>query len=127
VFFFFALFAGVTNVVCSIIKRNEKDHRTTIAVSRYLLLLVSLSQLLFPISMYSQFSILYVLDGVLQGGIEAVQDIIRLWPKQRTKIIAVTADAFEDTRDTCVANGFTGWLAKPFRVEEFARIMGQAT
>ena len=60
-----------------------------------------------------------------KGGIEAVQDILRAWPTQRTKIIAVTADAFEDTRDTCVANGFTGWLAKPFRVEEFARIMGQ--
>lgn len=60
-----------------------------------------------------------------KGGIEAVQDILRAWPNQRTKIIAVTADAFEDTRDTCVANGFTGWLAKPFRVEEFARIMGQ--
>ena len=59
-----------------------------------------------------------------KGGIEAVQDILRAWPSQRTKIIAVTADAFEDTRDTCVANGFTGWLAKPFRVEEFAQIMG---
>jgi CheY-like chemotaxis protein len=60
-----------------------------------------------------------------KGGIEAVQDILRAWPHQRTKIIAVTADAFEDTRDSCVAVGFTGWLAKPFRVEEFARIMGQ--
>lgn len=59
-----------------------------------------------------------------KGGIEAVQDILRAWPNQKTKIIAVTADAFEDTRDTCVANGFTGWLAKPFRVEEFAQIMG---
>lgn len=60
-----------------------------------------------------------------KGGIEAVQDIRRAWPAQLTKIIAVTADAFEDTRDICVANGFTGWLAKPFRLEEFAQIMGQ--
>lgn len=62
---------------------------------------------------------------VLQGGIEAVKEIRRLYPQQSTKIIAVTADAFEDTRDTCVANGFTGWLAKPFRVEEFAKIMSR--
>lgn len=60
-----------------------------------------------------------------KGGIEAVQDIRRAWPNQRTKIIAVTADAFEDTRDACIAQGFTGWLAKPFRLEEFARIMGE--
>jgi CheY-like chemotaxis protein len=60
-----------------------------------------------------------------KGGIEAVQDILRAWPNQKTKIVAVTADAFEETRDSCVANGFTYWLAKPFRVEEFARVMGQ--
>lgn len=60
-----------------------------------------------------------------KGGIEAVQDIRRAWPNQQTQIIAVTADAFEDTRDACIAQGFTGWLAKPFRLEEFARIMGE--
>lgn len=59
------------------------------------------------------------------GGIDAVREIKSVFPNQSTKIIAVTADAFEDTRDTCVANGFTGWLAKPFRVEEFARIMNE--
>ena len=59
------------------------------------------------------------------GGIDAVKEIKRLFPNQHTTIIAVTADAFEDTRDTCVANGFTGWLAKPFRVEEFAKIMSE--
>jgi PAS domain S-box-containing protein len=56
-------------------------------------------------------------------GVGAVNEIRRLYPKHDTKIIAVTADAFEDTRDMCVANGFGGWLAKPFRVEEFASIM----
>lgn len=44
---------------------------------------------------------------------EAVRDIRRAWPGTATKIIAVTADAFEDTRDTCIANGFDGWCA-PF-------------
>lgn len=54
---------------------------------------------------------------------EAVRDIRRTWPNHRTAIIAVTADAYEDTRDNCIANGFDGWLAKPFRVEEFAKIL----
>lgn len=59
----------------------------------------------------------------LQGGMDAVRDIRRTWPRYHTKIIAVTADAFEDTRDNCIANGFDGWLAKPFRVEEFAKVL----
>lgn len=42
---------------------------------------------------------------------EAVRDIRRTWSRYKTKIIAVTADAFEDTRDNCIANGFDGWLA----------------
>lgn len=45
----------------------------------------------------------------LQGGMEAVRDIRTQWPRYATKIIAVTADAFEDTRDNCIANGFDGW------------------
>jgi CheY-like chemotaxis protein len=58
-----------------------------------------------------------------KGGMEAVRDILRRWPGQKTKIIAVTADATCTVYDQCMANGFTGWLAKPFRVEEFAKIM----
>ena len=35
---------------------------------------------------------------------EAVRDIRRAWPQGfPCKIIAVTADAFEDTRDNCIA------------------------
>jgi len=52
------------------------------------------------------------------GGVEAVNEIQRLWPKCKTPIVAVTADAFEESRSRCLENGFTGWLAKPFRVEE---------
>jgi CheY-like chemotaxis protein len=44
-----------------------------------------------------------------KGGLEAVRDIRRTWPRYRTKIIAVTADAFEDTRDNCIAVGRGGW------------------
>ena len=37
----------------------------------------------------------------------------------------VTADAFEDTRNLCMAAGFDGWLAKPFRIQDLARVMDQ--
>lgn len=71
------------------------------------------------------YAILMDLHMPRMGGMDAVKEIKSMFPNQSTKIIAVTADAFEDTRDTCVAHGFTGWLAKPFRVEEFARIMNE--
>ena len=69
------------------------------------------------------FAILMDLHMPRMGGMEAVADIKRKWPTSKTKIVAVTADAFEDTRDKCAAVGFDGWLAKPFRVEEFAKLM----
>lgn len=37
-------------------------------------------------------------------------------------MVAVTADAFEDTRDSCLAAGFDGWLTKPFRVEDLVGV-----
>ncbi len=40
-------------------------------------------------------------------------------------MVAVTADAFEDTRDSCLAAGFDGWLTKPFRVEDLVRVVGE--
>ena len=58
-----------------------------------------------------------------QGGIEVVAEVRRNWPRTRVRIIAVTADAFEDTREKCLASGFSGWLAKPFRIEDLASVM----
>jgi CheY-like chemotaxis protein len=56
---------------------------------------------------------------------EVVRELRRRWPASKVQVVAVTADAFEDTRDSCLAAGFDGWLAKPFRIEEFARVLGQ--
>lgn len=58
-------------------------------------------------------------------GIGAVREIQNLYPDHTTKIIAVTADAFEETRDMTVSVGFSGWLAKPFRVEEFSSLINK--
>ena len=60
---------------------------------------------------------------VAQGGMEVVRDVRQNWPKAAVRIIAVTADAFEDTREKCLTSGFDGWLAKPFRIEELASVM----
>ena len=56
-------------------------------------------------------------------GVGAVREIRSLYRDHDTPIIAVTADAFEETRDMTVSVGFSGWLAKPFRVEEFSSLM----
>lgn len=58
-----------------------------------------------------------------QGGMEVVAEVRKQWPRTRVRIIAVTADAFEDTREKCLASGFNGWLAKPFRIEDLASVM----
>lgn len=52
-----------------------------------------------------------------------MKEIREVWPDATTKVVAVTADAFEDTRDMCFSAGFDGWLAKPFRVQDLTRVM----
>ena len=59
----------------------------------------------------------------VQGGMEVVRDVRQNWPDTSVRIIAVTADAFEDTRENCLRSGFDGWLAKPFRIEDLASVM----
>ena len=59
----------------------------------------------------------------VQGGMEVVRDVRQNWPDTSVRIIAVTADAFEDTRENCLRSGFDGWLAKPFRIEDLAAVM----
>lgn len=50
-------------------------------------------------------------------------EVRRQYPASRVCMVAVTADAYDDTRDTCLASGFDDWLPKPFRVEDMMRIM----
>lgn len=44
----------------------------------------------------------------LQGGMEAARELTLRYPGRQARIVAVTADAFEGTRDDCMAAGFDG-------------------
>eukprot|EP00894_Picocystis_sp_ML_P001540 jgi/Pico_ML_1/52057/g2827.t1 len=57
------------------------------------------------------------------GGFEATSAIRTLWPDVPVPIVALTADAFEDTRKRCLSAGFTAWLAKPFKVEALEEVL----
>ena len=51
-------------------------------------------------------------------GFEASREINRRWPTQRSRIVAMTANAMEGDRELCVAAGMDDYVAKPIRVEE---------
>ena len=59
-------------------------------------------------------------------GIEATERIRiaeRLSEAPRTPIIALTADAFPENRDDCLAAGMDGFLAKPLDREQLAAVL----
>ena len=58
---------------------------------------------------------------------ELVTEVRQLWPESKVRVVAVTADAFEDRRDQCLSNGFDAWLSKPFRIGDLERIMAEAS
>jgi CheY-like chemotaxis protein len=59
------------------------------------------------------------------GGIDCAAAIAAEWPNHSTPIIAVTADAFEESRQRCMDSGFAGWLSKPFRVDGMMTVLQQ--
>uniref|UniRef100_A0A7R9YX24 Response regulatory domain-containing protein n=1 Tax=Chlamydomonas euryale TaxID=1486919 RepID=A0A7R9YX24_9CHLO len=69
--------------------------------------------------------ILMDLHMPVMGGMEALREFKTRYPCSTTKVVAVTADAFEVTRDECMSAGFDGWLPKPFRLEDMVRIIGE--
>nr|AML79306.1 putative LOV domain-containing protein [Prasinococcus capsulatus] len=87
-----------------------------------------------PQGAYGFDAILMDLNMPRMGGIEAVKEIIRLWPdaagsgqrRGRVRIIAVTADALEETQTLCLRTGFDGWLPKPFRLVDLENALRTA-
>ena len=51
-------------------------------------------------------------------GKEAAQRIWEKFGRERIKIVACSASAFDQQRRECLASGFDGFIGKPFRLEE---------
>ena len=69
----------------------------------------------------------------VMGGVEALQAIRidETATGSHTPVIALTADALKGTEERLLADGFDGYLTKPFRLREIAvlltRVTGQDT
>jgi PAS domain S-box-containing protein len=51
-------------------------------------------------------------------GLEASRRIHQRWAKHRPHIIAVTANALPEERESCIAAGMDGYVSKPIRVDD---------
>ena len=56
-------------------------------------------------------------------GLEATRRIIEQYDEQRPKIVAITADAFEETRNTCFRYGMDDFLTKPFLKKDLIKVI----
>jgi signal transduction histidine kinase/CheY-like chemotaxis protein len=58
-------------------------------------------------------------------GLEASRAVCRRWPTgARPRIIAMTAEAMQGDRELCLAAGMDDYLAKPVRLDELRRALG---
>jgi len=53
-------------------------------------------------------------------GLEATRRIRARWPDRRVRIVAMTANAMEGDRETCLAAGMDDYVSKPIRPDELA-------
>ena len=56
-------------------------------------------------------------------GITATIEICREWPTVRPKIIAMTANAMQGDRNTCIESGMDDYITKPLRIESLKQVL----
>jgi CheY-like chemotaxis protein len=61
-------------------------------------------------------------------GLDAAREICARWgPRERPRIVAMTANAMQGDRDMCLAAGMDDYLTKPIRVERLVEALNQVT
>ena len=58
-------------------------------------------------------------------GLQATRIIRKLWP-QGPKIVAITAYALQGDRERCLEAGMDGYISKPVKMEELAKVLANA-
>jgi signal transduction histidine kinase/DNA-binding response OmpR family regulator len=62
----------------------------------------------------------------VMNGLEASRAICARWPaERRPRVIAMTAEAMQGDRESCLGAGMDDYLVKPVRLEELARALGK--
>jgi PAS domain S-box-containing protein len=59
----------------------------------------------------------------VMDGLEATRKIRELWPENGPKIIAITAYALHGDHEKCFASGMDGYISKPVRKEDLAKVL----
>jgi PAS domain S-box-containing protein len=70
--------------------------------------------------------ILMDVEMPVMDGLEASRSIHREWPdNERPRIIAMTANAMQGDRETCLAAGMDDYLSKPIHADELAAVLAR--
>jgi PAS domain S-box-containing protein len=62
----------------------------------------------------------------VMDGLEASRRINQRWPAERPRIIAMTANAMQGDRETCLAAGMDDYVSKPIRKAELAAALARS-
>ena len=61
-------------------------------------------------------------------GLDASREIVRRWPQgERPRIVAMTANAMQGDRETCLAAGMDDYVTKPIRIDALVQALIDAT
>ena len=58
-----------------------------------------------------------------KGGMEVVKELVQRHKHIKAKVVAVTADAFAETKELCFKEGFSHWIAKPYRINDIEKVL----